>query len=142
MTTTKLFEMSNVFPLKVRQKLNYKYFYKKSNCSTESSGRVEGIFDNFARNFSETFWKKFDAIPKTIEKLYSFWEKFSFHKMFLQKPKLLFWSPGWNRLVTRPNFFPLRSQKNRRPFFSMKTSSKIPRETWKAALTKMIYFFG
>ena len=60
--------MSKEFPVKVRQKLNYKYFYKKSNCSTESFRHVESSFDNFTQNSSQTFAKKFDPSPKTSEK--------------------------------------------------------------------------
>ena len=88
-----LLENSNELPLKFRQNFKYKNFLKK-NWSTERPRHVERSFDNFAQNFSQTFWKIVQPNHKTLKKVYSFKKDFVTMKYSSSNAKRCFGNPA------------------------------------------------
>ena len=71
------FELSDEFPRKVRQNVNFKYFFKIYICSPSFSGQVECCFANTAKESSQKTWNLLNRTWKILKVIKFFEKKFS-----------------------------------------------------------------
>ena len=93
MSSTIFLKGQKIFRWKSEKKLKYRNFLKQ-NCSTESSRHLERIFNNFARKFSQTFWKIVDPNHKASGKVFSLKENFHCMQCASSNAKCTFGNPA------------------------------------------------